>query len=390
MTARVAVVTARHGDPWDELSVLAGRLAGGLACTADVDVLVPARGRAGAETGWDGACRVLRFPAELVDSRRRGAWRRLLHGSHPDDLWAGCVCPPAVRTRPIPDLVEEQIVLAEGGDSPDLYEHLRTTAYDVTVFVGFHSPVTCFGVRHVPESTRVFIAPGMRDAAAAKLQIHRAAVNRAERLLVSTESERRWVADWVGTAHSGRVENIAFLTGVNPAVGPEAAPFDGGRFVVVARDWGTGSARRFAAWARRLADDLPTGIGLRLVGPGARWLPSGVDHTDTRVDAWWWMSRALAVIDPAPRRVLGVEVLEAMMFGKPVIVAADGAATVEHSDVGNGGLWYRGDDELVAMVGRLRDVDLAACLGERGRSYAESRFADTDTYVKRLGELLPA
>lgn len=388
MTPRVAVVTARHGDPWDELSVLAGRLAGALACTADVDIVVPTRGRA-PETGWDGACRVLRFPAEPGDSRRRTAWRLLLHGTGPDGLCAGCTCPREMGERRIPDLVEEQIVLAEGGDSPGLYEHLRTTAYDVTVFVGFHSPVTCFGVRHVPEGTRVFIAPGMRDVAAANLQIHRASVDRAERLLVSTESERRWVADWVGTAHSGRVENIAFLTGVNTAVGPETATFDGDRFVVVARDWGSGSARRFVAWAQRLADGLPTGIGLRLVGPGARLLPGGVDHTDARVDAWWWMSRALAVIDPAPGRVLGAEVLEAMLFGKPVIVAADGAATVEHADVGNGGLWYRADDELVAMVGRLRDNDLAAALGERGRSYAESRFTDTDTYVKRLGELLP-
>ena len=78
-------------------------------------------------------------------------------------------------------------MLAEGGDSPDLYEHLRTTTYDVAVFVGFQSPVTCFGIRHLPDATRVFFAPGERDVAAS-LRIHSAVVDRAERILVSTES----------------------------------------------------------------------------------------------------------------------------------------------------------------------------------------------------------
>ena len=194
----------------------------------------------------------------------------------------------------------------------------------------------------------------------------------------------------VGTAHAGRVENIAFLTGVNPAVAPDAAPATGDPFVVVASDWRSGPAGHLAAWAHRLADRLPPGVDLRLVGPGARWLPSGVDHTEARVDAWWWMSRAVAVIDPAPRRVLGAEVLEAILFGKPVIVAADGAATVEHADVGNGGLWYRANDELVAMVERLRDGELAADLGSTAAPTPSRVSPSTDTYVKRLGELLPA
>ena len=94
------------------------------------------------------------------------------------------------------------------------------------------------------------------------------------------------------------------------------------------------------------------------------------------------MSRALAVVDPVPHRVIGQDVLESLMLGVPVVVAADGYATREHAETGNGGLWYRADDELVGSVRRLLDDEVRRSLGEQGRSYAMSRFGDTDTYVQ--------
>jgi glycosyltransferase involved in cell wall biosynthesis len=381
VTARVAVATARYGDPWDELSVLAGRLTGALACRADVDVLVP-DGRT--SSGWDGAGRVLRFSAASADRRVRSAWRRVAFG--PDEHGPdGCRCPTGTPTRRrFPAPVEEQLVLAEGGDSPALYEHLRTTAYDAIVFVGLHSPVTAFGVRALPESRRVFLVPGTHDLSL-DLAIHDTALSRAERLLVCTDTERRRMTERLGGDDRDRVQNIGFLLQVNSVAQPESPDDREGRFAVVAGDWRNAAALgRYHAWAERLAGVMPPGVALRLVGAGATGLAHGVPQSDARIDAWWWMARAVAVIDPVPRRVVGQEVLEAMLLGVPVVVAADGDATREYAESGNGGLWYRAEDELVASVARLLDRPVAESLGEQGRAYALGRFVDTDTYVKRV------
>ena len=393
MTTRVAVATARYGDPWDELSVLAARLAGALACSADVDVLtpvLPTNARSSAvNVDWDGACRLMRFPASVVDRRLRTAWRAVAFGVAEVDRPGACACPAvALRARPLPALVEEQIVRAEGGDAPALYDHLRATSYDALVFVGLHTPVACFGLRALPEGRRAFLVPGPYDVAQ-DLGIHDMSLARAERILVCTDRERRRMVERAGRGRADRVENVGFLLGINSVVRP-GSPADGeDPFVVVARDWRTSaSLGRYRPWAERLARRLPDGVSLRLVGPGAALMPHGVPHTDGRIDTWWWMSRSVAVIDPAPHRVIGQEVLEAMLLGVPVAVAANGDATREHAEVGNGGLWFRIDDELLASVRLLLQTKVAAALGEQGCSYATSRFVDSDTFVKRVTEVV--
>jgi glycosyltransferase involved in cell wall biosynthesis len=381
---RIAVATARYGDTWDELSLLANRIAGALACTGEVDVLVPGSRAVAPEVGWDGACRVLRFPAETIDSRRRAAWRLVARAADADAPVA-CRCQTGVA-MPLPPLVEEQLVLAEGGDAPELYDHIGSTTYDFTVFVGLHSPVTCYGLRAVPANRRTLLVPGSYEAAV--LRIHDECLDRVDRVMVCTEMERGRMVGRIGSGLADRVQNVRALIGVNTIVREPLAPRRD-RFVVVARDWRTpGSLRRYGPWAKALARTLPEGVGLRLVGPGAATLPGGVAHTDTRIDSWWWMSRALAVIDPAPHRVVGQEVLESLMFGVPVVVAAHGDATREHAEIGGGGLWYRVDDELAGCVELLLDEDVRRSLGDHGRSYALSRFGDTDTYVKRISQAL--
>jgi glycosyltransferase involved in cell wall biosynthesis len=180
---------------------------------------------------------------------------------------------------------------------------------------------------------------------------------------------------------------IAFIAGVNARVGGGAGNEE--PFVVMAGDWNAGAeAGRLARWAATVAHRFPPGVGLKLVGPGADRFPNGVRRTENRTDVWGWMSRALAVLDPTPHRVIGCTALESMLLGVPVIVAANGDATVEHAEVGDGGLWFRTDEELVACVDRLREVPVRTGLGEQGRTYATSRFGDTEAYVERVTQLV--
>jgi glycosyltransferase involved in cell wall biosynthesis len=383
----VAVVADGYDDVWNERHLVARRLAGALACSAAVDVLVPAQRRC--ESDHDGAVRVLRFPATAVDPARRLAWRTAVLGERLPDDPLDCRCLTASRRTPLPDLAEEELVRAEGGDSPELYRHLREAAYDLVVFVGFHSPVTCWGVRSVPEGRRVVLAPAAGPDRTLWLRIHQEVFDRAESIIVCTETERATMVERLGQSWANRIENLGFVVGVNYlARSTEPHDFEDKRYVVMAQKWDKAPSeeriRRWAKGLRELGDD----IELCLVGPGAEQRALGVRLTTSRVDVWRWVSRATALLDPRPHQLIGTGVLEALLFGTPVVVSAHGGASREHAEHGNGGLWYRTDDELFACVATLLDRSVARALGERGRHYAEETYADTDVYIKRVAASL--
>lgn len=96
------------------------------------------------------------------------------------------------------------------------------------------------------------------------------------------------------------------------------------------------------------------------------------------------MARAAAVVDPEPGRVLGLSVAEAMLLGAPVVVAADGEASREWAESGNGGLWYRSSSELRASLDLLLSNGTGTHLGAQGRSWAERWFGDPGAFVERV------
>jgi glycosyltransferase involved in cell wall biosynthesis len=162
--------------------------------------------------------------------------------------------------------------------------------------------------------------------------------------------------------------------------------------VVIARDW----HRPFGlGWLFELADSLARTnpeIVLALIGPGAASLPSSpgllCQETVSRLDAWRWMNVALAFLDAEPNRMLGLDVLEAMLCGAPVLVSAEGGAAREHVESGNGGLWYRNNAELRACLNALRSVDLRDALGRQGRQYAADEYGNVDRFLHRVRDAI--
>jgi hypothetical protein len=383
----IGLVTPAHSDSWDEAQLVARRVAGALACGADVDVLLPTGGPA---EEVDGALRVRRFSGSLADPARRRAWREVAFGpSQPHDPFV-CSCPRFGPERNAPArLVEEQLVLAEGGDSPELYRHLRETPYDLVVFVGLHSPATYWGARAVPEGRRVMLVPATADEDLAWLDIHGDTLQRAERIIVATETERSIWSERL--RDEGSIDSINFLVGVNPLARlTDPHDFDRQRYVIVADDWTRAvpaSLARLERWAELIERDVHPAVRLRVVGPGSDQHPLGIRLTNSRLDIWRWMSRAMAVLDPVPQRLIGRQVLEAFLYRVPVIVHARGGASREHAEVGSGGLWFRTDEELCATVRALLDDELHQLLGEQGCSYAQGRFADTDTFIKTVAKV---
>jgi hypothetical protein len=383
----VAVVTAGYGDPWREDHLLVRRLAGALACATDVDVLLP--GGPTPVADHDGAVRVLRFPAIPREPLRHRAWRKAIFGEEAVATFA----PPIHRPRPLPELaplVEEQLVLAEGGDSPALCEHLASTSYDLVVLAGHHSPLALSAIRALADRQRVVVLSANRHSGTLRLRIHDETFERAERILVCTESERQEVVARLGDDQIDKVENVGFAVGVNPlARKTEPLEFDDKRYVIIARDWNKPVAKeRLVWWGKQFERSIHKDLRLRLVGPGAWRLPLGLSRTASRLDVCRWTSRAVALLDPTPDRLIGREVLDAYLFGTPVLVCADGGATRDHAERGNGGLWYRTDEELFGAVEALLDRDLQTTLGQQGQDYAQHEYADVDLYIKRLTSAL--
>jgi glycosyltransferase involved in cell wall biosynthesis len=83
-------------------------------------------------------------------------------------------------------------------------------------------------------------------------------------------------------------------------------------------------------------------------------------------------SSALCVVCPAFDEDFGLTCLEAMACGKPVIACHDGGGYVELIDDGVDGFLVPPTGPAIARaIGRLRDVELARAMGERGRHKAK-------------------
>ena len=93
------------------------------------------------------------------------------------------------------------------------------------------------------------------------------------------------------------------------------------------------------------------------------------------------------MLDPEPERSLGRDVLEALLYGVPVLARADGGAAREHAEAGNGGLWYpelrrarAGDQPGWPPTGS------GPILGSQGRDYALREYGDPEGFRKRVVE----
>ena len=386
MPARVGLVTAAYGDPWNEEQFITRRIAAAIACVVDVDVLV-ADGIQASE-GRDGAVRVLHFPTQPVDPQRRRAVVRAATGLR--DVRESCACLRQAATEfasSFPRVLQDELARADGGDSSELFSLLRRGSYDTVVFCGLRSAATALGIGHVPESTRVVCVPLLAEDPAVWLSAHRTALARANLILVLSASEEWRIRRLLAGAALRAVSCIDVPLRVNgDAASAEPQSLDDGRYVVTVRSDGIDTAG-LVRQAERLAKRVE-GLTLWVLDPRAPTLalpsPIFVRPVVSRTDVWRWMIRAVAVLDPGPPRPFARDTLEAMLCGVPVIVRDQPGAAREHAERGNGGLWYRTDRELVACLERLSaDNCLRQRLGEQGREYAVRQSGHVAAFIEQ-------
>jgi hypothetical protein len=386
---RIAVVTATQvASPWCEQALAVRRLAGALACSADVDVLlaggVPIPGER------DATVRVLRFATRGIPQQRRDAYLRAAFGLADFHQPALCACAEVLMrdlAAQVAPALQRRLADLACPDSPELRAHLRRESYDVLVVAGYAAAPMIEDSR----CGRVVIAPLARNEPSLHLQVYDPLFERAASVVVFTDSEERLVRGRVGVDSASRVRNVGFVIHSNrAAVGATAPVASENPFILIARDW---SEPFPTAWLARLAKGLnrrfPT-LEICLAGPAVAHVGAapGWKRRTVRaaLDVEKWMGRALALFDPEPNRLLGREALVALLFGTPVIVPARGGATREHAEFGNGGLWYRSESEVGRCIELLGDPDLRSALGSQGRAYAVSRYGDAEAFTRRLGE----
>jgi hypothetical protein len=286
----------------------------------------------------------------------------------------------------LPVEVEEEIVSLTGGDSPALLDHLISSSYDLVVFTGPDTAATVQGLRELRGRVATMLLPLVLPGPRLSLKVVRDAFASVDHVAATSAFEASIAVE----AGARRVTTIGSVLRVHDlARRNEPLKFED-RAVVMARDWAaTPPTEELLLTVRRLNRDLDTAV-VRLLGPGWRSLPEDVraPHVESRFDVWRWVARSLALWDPEPNRIFGRDVLEAMQYGTPVITPWQGAGR-EHAERGNGGLWYRTYDELLACVQALAGSDrLVATLGAQGQAYAVRNFADTDAYVERVAGLV--
>lgn len=385
---RVAIVTPQFGNSSSEDQLIVRRVAGALSVEHSVTVLHPHLGDG--PSGPVGSLNVIPFREE--GSRTRyAALGEASFGGRSCSGYCTCYSQHAKELgRSLPRFVQEELARASGGNSPDLFSHLREVKYDLVVFAGYSFASTRFGLDYVPASTKVILLPLAREEPLFWMPTYDSVFSRPDRILVTTRTEELLVLGRIGDSQRERVFDIRFVLNVN-RLAFDTSPAGRRRksFVVAG---GESLDRSQIDWLKAAAALTFAKMNMELVvlepkgraSNGREWFEREV--LVSRSDLWRWMTRALAFIDPRPKRILGREVLEAYLLGTPVLVSRDGGANLEHADEGNGGLWFSGFNELEAGLNLLADDDLRGTLGQQGREYALREYGDSAKFIQRVNE----
>lgn len=386
---RVGVVAAGD-DGWAaELPLVLQQICGALAMVADVTLLRVTAEYAAPRT--EGAFRIRSFVGPTPEPRRALALRRACFG--PDGCHDGaidCDCTAVLQRRmatELPVAAQRALLRATGGDSPELFTHLASLPYDTVVFAGCASASTYWGLQAVAGRQPTVVLAGAVNEPTLWMPVVADVLDAADGVLVTGECEAEVLTQGAPALKPEKIGDIGFVLHV-AELASRTPPFgfDGRPAVVVVGDWNEpGHSRtRLVSWAARLQHHLGGRASVRFVGPGVQRLPRGVraEFASSRVDSWRWMARAIAVIDPEPQRLIGRSTVEALLYGVPVLVPADGGASRRHAEAGNGGLWYRSYGELLAGVEALLEDDVRTTLGRQGQDYAAHRFTDTERYIQ--------
>ncbi|MEM7798538.1 MAG: glycosyltransferase family 4 protein [Chloroflexota bacterium] len=299
-------------------------------------------------------------------------------------------------------LEEEGIFLEEFIRSPELIGWIRAnrSAY-IFFFIPYLFPTTYWGLSAAPESS--VLIPCMHDEGYASLDLLRAILPQAQRVVCHTQSEIEFMQSLFKISNH-QIRKIG--VGINTNFRGDGDRFraqyrlQDTPFVLYAgrRDFGKNIPQLLADWTyfkRRSGHPAK----LVLMGPGQKaHIPYRIrgEVIDlgylSRESKWDAFAAADVFVMPSFKESFSIVLMASWLMGTPAIVNGRCDVTVEHARRSNGGLFYNSTQEFMACLNWLFKHPLnGKTMGQNGRQYVLEHFTwpqITAAYIGLIEELL--
>ncbi len=301
-----------------------------------------------------------------------------------DPRWGGV----AVRVEESPTTVDgvgqKMYIDMQGPVNPDMIEAATASDADLLALGPYLFWPTVEGVRANPD--RSILHGAAHDEPALHLgTIERTYVS-ARAVSYYSEAERDLVQGLFPVAHK---PGLVLGLGVDPVEIPAGAAEEARRrygiddrpyLMCLGRLENGKGARALDAFFREYKARRPGPLALVFVGPAHERLDPHPDVIVTdavdEADKWGLLAGSEIVVNPSAMESFSIVVPEAWLAGRPVMVNARCAATVEHITRGRGGIAFEGYPTFEAGLDRLlSDPVLRRQLAEAGREYTIERFS---------------
>ena len=293
---------------------------------------------------------------------------------------------------------EAEWLKQQGPWCPGLQSHLEEHHADYGALIFFnclHAP-TVLGLRVAP--ARSILVPAAQDVPALRLDLYREVFSLPAGIAYTTAVERGFLKR---TFSIGAKAEETVGCGVDlppstlhdrPRAGRPSSPLSGRGTVFRRRhrlydapvalyggrmEPGKGCEELLEYFNTHAESDGDTSLvlmGLKLMPvPDALHLRfAGLLSETERTQA---LEAATVVVAPSPSESLALLALESLAAGTPVLANARSDVLVDHCQRSNAGLYYGSRDEFLACLRLLiRDDDLRADMGRRGRDYVRANY----------------
>ncbi|HUY66048.1 MAG TPA: hypothetical protein VMV06_04470 [Acidimicrobiales bacterium] len=371
----VAVLTA-HWETTSEAGWITRQVAGALACSADVHVIIP--DGAGPAVAMDGVFSVhwLGTPICPAAELRR---ELLVEGISETGTGGGLAMTPELGALLDEDLIEPWAGAAD----------VLTALLPDLVVIADHRNIGALRAadHHSPEVPVVLLALGS-DARSLAFPHFDPLFDRADTVLAATETERSLIVQHHGSP--GKVRRIGAALAANPSVLTEPNPWVGAtEYVLVLTgvdEEGEHEENELSRLLRVRFPDNPVGIAHNDAfcawheGRVTRGWPIERSSDLDRLMAW-----ARVTVDLRPGRLLARRCVTSLLFGTPIVVPEHSRAQ-EHAKRGGGGLWFSNPADLAWCVEALLEPSTRQLFSTQGRTYAEEEYGSTDAFIDRVGK----
>jgi glycosyltransferase involved in cell wall biosynthesis len=293
---------------------------------------------------------------------------------------------------------QEQTYINEMLRVPALYKTIAEEAAGrLYIFIPYMFATTYYGAQVCPE--RSIVIPCLHDESYARLSLYRDVLPRVRGLVFHTQAEKALARRLYGPARDGQIRAV-LGEGVDSEFSADAGRFRQrygihSPFLLYAgrRELGKNTPLLLQHWERYVCEERRE-VKLLLIGPGEVSIPPGLaGHVldlgfvpvQDKYDAY---AAAAVFCLPSLNESFSIVLMESWLAGTPSLVHGRCAVTLEHSQRGNGGLYFTNYDEFAAALTYLLDhPDLARRLGRQGRRYVLHNYA-WDVIVPRYEQLI--